>query len=189
MTTAPQAAPQPSGPKALWPVSLVAGIILILFGIIAIASAEFTTLVAVAMLGWVFLFAGVTQIFHAFFNKAHEGIFLLLFFGLIEMAVGLLILVHPPSAAVSLTLLIGIFLIAEGAFRMGVALETRTHNWGWLVLSGLISLLLGVLISLGWPSTAEWVIGMFVGINFVTVGWWLVLFALGVKDLASRLNA
>jgi len=91
---------------------------------------------------------------------------------------------HPTGvAALSLTLLLGVSLVVQGAFRIAAALATHADGRGWLLISGLASLLLGIFIWSEWPVSGIWVIGLFVGIDLLFYGWWLVSLALSVRHL------
>jgi uncharacterized membrane protein HdeD (DUF308 family) len=53
--------------------------------------------------------------------------------------------------------------------------------WGWLVFDGILSLVLGLMIGLGWPSTAVWAIGLLVGIDLLFSGSSMLLIALATR--------
>jgi uncharacterized membrane protein HdeD (DUF308 family) len=89
---------------------------------------------------------------------------------------------NPALAAVTLTLVIAIILIAAGAFRLFIAFSTPLHHRGWLILNGAISILLGVMIWSSWPVSGLWVIGMFIGIDMIFDGWTEIMLALSVRS-------
>ena len=63
-----------------------------------------------------------------------------------------------------------------------MALRVRDHDsWGWLLASGILSVLLGVLIWAQWPASGLWVIGLLVGIQLLFTGWSLVMLALAAR--------
>ena len=74
-------------------------------------------------------------------------------------------------------------LVVQGLFRLGVVLTTAVEGRDWLLLSALATLVLGIMIWRQWPSSALWVIGLFVGIDLMLYGWWLVSLALAVRRL------
>lgn len=43
-------------------------------------------------------------------------------------------------------------------------------GWGWLLASGLCSILVGVILLTGWPATALWLTGLLLGVNLVFTG-------------------
>jgi hypothetical protein len=69
--------------------------------------------------------------------------------------------------------------IAEGVFEVIMALRVRPHEgWGFLLLSGIAALLVGVLIGMDLPGSAVWALGLLVGINLLFSGWSYVFLAL-----------
>lgn len=103
---------------------------------------------------------------------------------ILYMVVGVLMIVRPAAGALSLTLLIGAFFLAGGLFRIVAAIAGRPPYWGWLLLSGIVTLLLGLLIVAEWPASGLWVIGMFLGIDLLFSGTSLIMFAFGLRNLA-----
>ena len=73
-----------------------------------------------------------------------------------------------PSA---LTLLLGMLLIVAGVFRIVLAMQMRSgSSWGWVALSGVITLLLGAIIVLHWPVSSLYTLGIFLGVDLVIAG-------------------
>jgi len=65
-----------------------------------------------------------------------------------------------------------VFFLAVGLLRLVIGQRVRSRGGSaWAVtLSGALDVLLGVLIAVGWPGTAGWVIGLFVGIELLFAG-------------------
>jgi uncharacterized membrane protein HdeD (DUF308 family) len=81
---------------------------------------------------------------------------------------------------------LAIFLIVVGVFNIVAALMQRFHGWGWVLLNGGVTLLLGLLINRQWPSSALWVIGLFVGIEMIFNGWAWIMLSLGLKAYKAK---
>jgi uncharacterized membrane protein HdeD (DUF308 family) len=156
-----------------WFVAL--GILLIFAGTLAAGSAFFMTVFSMMFLGWLMIVGGIFQALHAFGCKEWGGFFIDLLTGLLYLVVGFMCVANPGATAVALTLLIAMFLIFGGIFRVAIALATRYEHWGWLLLHGAVSLLLGIAIWRQWPVSGLWVIGLFVGIDLMLNGWSLVM--------------
>ena len=78
--------------------------------------------------------------------------------------------------------------VAEGVAGILIALDFQRHlaNWGWTLVSGLANLVLAYLIWRGWPATADWAIGLLLGINMFMLGLSLTMSALAARTLSSR---
>lgn len=176
--------------KRNWGWFLALGILMIVLGTIAIGAAVVASLVSVLLFGSLLIVGGVSSVIHAFWReKGWSGIFINLATGVLYAAVGFMLVANPAAGAVALTLLIAMFLIIGGVFRIVVALSVRFHNWGWLLLHGLINLLLGFAIWAQWPLAGLWVIGLFVGIDLIFNGWALVMLGLGAKAIPDDAHA
>jgi len=175
----------PDALKRHWGWFLVLGIAEIVLGIIAIGAPVVMTLVSAVFFGWLLLVGGILSAGHAFVRKQWRGFFLDLVIGILYVVAGFMIIANPGEAAASLTLLIAMFLLMSGIFRIYVAL-TETENLphsGWVLLNGIITSVLGVLIWKQWPLSGLWAIGLFVGIEMVVYGWSLVMLSLMAKSL------
>jgi uncharacterized membrane protein HdeD (DUF308 family) len=166
-----------------WGWFLALGIALILLGAAALVAVGLTTLATVLFIGWLVLFGGIFEVVAAFWARQWSGFFLHLLTGFLYVVVGVLMLGHPVAAAAGLTLVLSALFLTGGVFRIVAAAMLRYPNWGWSVLDGIVSLILGVLIWAEWPSSALWVIGTFVGIILILRGWSWVMFALAVRKL------
>lgn len=152
----------------LWFVLL--GVALIILGVIALGSLVVATLATAVALGLLLLISGVAETAGAFWTRGWSGFFLHLLSGVLSIVVGVLFIRAPIDAVLVMTLLLALFLLVGGIFRIVSALMYRFSAWGWPLLSGIIDLILGVMIWLGWPATAFWVIGLFVGISLIFRG-------------------
>ena len=169
-----------------WGWYLVFGIVLIVLGTIALGSALLMTIASVFFFGWILIVGGVMEVVHAFWHKRWSGFFLDLLTGILYVVAGWMIMSNPAQSALLLTLVIAMFLVFEGVFRIVVALAVRYPHWGWLLLNGVISLLLGVMIWRQWPYSGLWVIGLFVGIEMLLNGWSLVMLSLAGRNLPEE---
>ncbi len=168
-----------------WGWFLIWGIVLFILGIIAIGATTFTTLFSVIFLGTLLLLSGIVIIIDAFSFWWHKwsGFFLHLLIGILYGATGVMLIQSPAIASISITLLLGIFYLAVGIFRIIYSLSLRTPRWGWGFFNGLISLLLGILILASWPASGLFIIGLFVGIDLLFCGISYIMTALAAKSL------
>jgi uncharacterized membrane protein HdeD (DUF308 family) len=165
---------------------LVLGIGLIVLGMLALGS-EFVAALAVTMTFAILLLAaGVVEIVAAVCARRVSGFFLHLLFGILYVIVGLLMIEHPGVAADALTLMLAASFLAGGLVRIVTALSHQFRGWGWVLLSGVVTFLLGVMIWRRWPEYSEWIIGVFVGIELIFTGWSWVALALAVRSLPKQ---
>jgi uncharacterized membrane protein HdeD (DUF308 family) len=168
-----------------WGLLLTLGIVELLLGVIGLAVVGLVTLASVIFFAWLLVLSGVMHLVRAFRTHGWEGVSLHLLIGILQAAVGVLILLRPAAGAVSLTLLLAALFLVSGLFRIGFALAVRIDGWGWQVLSGLVTFVLGLLIAAGWPGSSIWVIGTFISIDLIFGGWSFVMIALAVRRLAA----
>ena len=162
-----------------WGWFLALGIALIVAGLVAIAFPLLGTIAVKIMLGWLFLIGGVLMIMHAFQAPGWQGFFWELLVGILYAVAGAYLAFFPLTGLLTLAILLAVMFIIEGVFEVVQAFRVRPHEgWGFLLLSGIAALAVGVLITLSLPSSAEWALGLLAGINLLFSGWSYVFLAL-----------
>jgi uncharacterized membrane protein HdeD (DUF308 family) len=171
-----------------WVLFLVEGIVLVALGVLAVIIPRLATLAFTVFLGWLFVISGIAGLVTTFGARRAAGFWWSLISAMLAIAVGVIMVLWPVSGAISLTMVLTAFFIAEGIVSIMYALAHRqqlTGQWGWLLASGLIDLAIAVLIMAGFPGTAAWAIGLLVGINMIFGGTALIVVALHAKSTAS----
>ncbi|MCO6045727.1 HdeD family acid-resistance protein [Aeoliella sp. ICT_H6.2] len=157
-----------------WLVAL--GIGLILAGLAAISSPYMGTQIMVVLLGILLIAAGIAQLVSTFHCSGWRGVMLHLLVSILYLVTGFLVLEKPYKGAMGLTLILAAFFLTTGLIRIVVALKERFPGWGWVLLSGAVTALLGIIIWRQFPDSAEWLIGLLVGVDLVFGGWmWVML--------------
>jgi uncharacterized membrane protein HdeD (DUF308 family) len=172
---------------AHWKLYLTEGVVLVVLGVIAILLPPIATLAVTILLGWLFLVSGVVGLFTTFRLRQAPGFWWSLISAVLGVMVGFVLLASPLSGAISLTFLLVAFFMIEGVASIMFSLDHKRElsgRWGWMLMSGVIDLVLGVMILAGLPSTAAWAIGLLVGINMVFGGAALIAMALHARDSA-----
>lgn len=157
---------------------LALGVAMVVLGTAAISWACIATITVTAtwLFGFLLLAGGITEIINSFFAGRWSGTLIHLLIGILYAVVGFMIIEQPENSALQLTLIIAIFLIISGIFRIVFALSERFTGWPWVLLNGGVTLLLGLLIYKQWPASGLWVIGLFIGIEMIMNGWaWIML--------------
>lgn len=168
-----------------WGWFLALGILEIILGTVAIGATPAATVVTVVFFGWLLLIGGVSSVVHAFLRRHWRGFFLEVLTGVLYIVAGFFMVAEPLAAAAPLTLLIAMFLLIGGIFRIVVALSRHIDHWPWVLLNGVITLALGIMIWRQWPGSALWVIGLFIGIEMIFYGWSLVMLSLIAKGAVT----
>ena len=124
---------------------------------------------------------GMAQVVSAFWAGKWSGFMLQLLVGILYAVVGFILVDKPLEGAADLTLLIAAFLMVGGLIRIVFAMSERFTGWGWSLLNGAVTLLLGLLIFREWPLSGLFAIGLFVGIEMIFNGWYWIMLAIGLK--------
>jgi len=162
-----------------WGWFLALGIVLIIVGFAAIAFPLVSTIAAKILLGWLFLIGGVMMIIHAFSSQAWQGFLWSLLIGILYVVAGGYLAFFPLTGLLTLAILLVILFAAEGIFEIIMAFRVRPHEgWGFLLLSGIAALAVGVIIALDLPGSAVWALGLLVGINLLFSGWSYIFLAM-----------
>lgn len=162
---------------------LLLGLLLIISGSIAISYAFLASVAVITLFGFLLVLGGIAQLVAAFWIGRWSGLAISMLTGILYIVVGGLTVARPGEALEAMTLLIGAFLLIGGIFRSVAAMTLRLHHWGWLLLNGLITVLLGLTILAEWPGSSFFVIGLFVGIDMLFNGWAWVMLSLGLRSI------
>ncbi|MFC1461537.1 HdeD family acid-resistance protein [Verrucomicrobiota bacterium] len=164
-----------------WGWFMALGIVLVLLGCLVIASPFLAAVALEVVIGWTLVVAGVVTVIHAFGSRNVGGFFLRSLNGVIAILVGGFVLTHILSAMIALSVILAVFLIIQGIFKLAVAIKLRgITNRGWLFFSGILGLGLGCLWII-WPLTAAWVVGLFVGIDMLFGGWAMIMLSVAIR--------
>jgi uncharacterized membrane protein HdeD (DUF308 family) len=165
--------------------SIVLSILLIIFGILALALPMVTSVGVVLFLAWLILFNGLTQLVHAFQSKGIGHIAWKLLVAALYLFAGAYLIGHPALGVAGLTLALGAFFLAEGVVDIVSYFSTRKQGAStWMLLDGVITLFLGLMIWKQWPSSSLWVIGTLLGISMLMTGITRLMMALSIRKLA-----
>ena len=183
-----------SGPQSLadglktlrgkWGWIVALGVVFLAAGVIALGSVVSATETAVLVVGIMMLLGGVAEIIAAFGVKSWGKFLFWLLLGVLYVAAGVIAIMNPLLAAVYLTLMLGVALAVGGVLRIFLAFSMKSAGkpWGWVVVSGLVTLLLGVMIIAQWPASSFFVLGIFLGIDLIFIGSGWVTMGLALKN-------
>lgn len=169
-----------------WNLVLFQGILFAILGTLAIAMPGIATLSIELIIGWLFIIAGVVQVAKLFAVKGGTNLFVTLVSAIAYLIIGILMISYPLGGVLTLTLLLTIFFIVEGIAQVIVGFDLKPmKGWGWILFSGIISLVLAYLIFSNWPGAAAWIIGLLVGVNLLFIGISQIIISIEGRRLAK----
>ena len=174
--------------RAKWGWIVALGVVYVVAGFVALGSVVMATVASVLVVGVMMIVAGVAEIISAFQIKSWGKFLIWALLGLLYIVAGFVTFENPLFAAVLLTLLLGASLVASGVVRIFLAFNMKRESpWIWVALSGVITLLLGLLILARWPINSIYILGLFLGIDLIMAGAGWIGLGLGLhRAPASR---
>jgi len=166
-----------------WGWFLALGIVVLILGIAAVVRSVAATVVSMLFFGWLLVLAAAVEIAQAVMVGHWVGFFQHLLSAILFGIVGLLIVMRPIISAEVATVFMAVFFLVGGLFQMVAALAVALPGWGWHVVDGLITLVLGLLVLAQWPASGLWVIGLFVGIDLILYGATWIALALQLREM------
>lgn len=170
--------------KTHWKAFLFEGILLVVLGIAALILPPLASLATTIFLGWMFLIGGIGGLIATYWARSTPGFWWSLISAALAVLTGMLLLARPMQAVLTLTIVLGAYFLAEGVATIMYALEHRRElsgRWSWLLISGLVDIAISFMVITGLPSSADWAIGVLVGINLLFGGASLIGMALAAR--------
>jgi uncharacterized membrane protein HdeD (DUF308 family) len=173
-----------------WKALMAVGVVAIFIGCVAILVPAVAAVGTAIFIGWVLLIVGAFLVAAAFSAHSVGTLMWRMLWAVLTVIVGLWLIVEPHNGTLTLTLVLGIYFLFMGLTRTTIAFIARGQpNAGLLGLSGVAGLLIGILILAKFPSSADWAIGLLVGIDLIFAGWTLTSVALLGRDLSRGASA
>jgi uncharacterized membrane protein HdeD (DUF308 family) len=161
-------------------------VVFILLGIFAILEPVVAGLAVAFLVGWLLIFGGVAHLIAAFSGRGSRVIWAVIL-GILYFAGGIYFLTHPLLGLGGLTLLLASIVLAEAAIELIAYFRApKEARPTWMLVNAVVTLLLGGLIWLHWPSSSEWAIGTLVGVNLLMTGISRLMVGTTARRVASR---
>ena len=166
--------------------SIVWGVLLIIFGIVAIGSPLLAAVAVNALIAWLIILAGVVHLVVAFHAHGAGSMIWKLLVGVAYIAFGGYLIMHPLLGVASLTLVLASLFLIEGVLDLVLYAKLRpARGAGWVLFDGLVTLLLAGFIAMHWPSSSAWAIGTLVGVSMIMSGVARVMMSMGIRKLTE----
>lgn len=165
------------------------GIAVLILGVLAIAMPFITGVAVTLMIGVILIAAGVAEFFYTFKSRSFgEGAFRFLF-GLLAVLAGLFLVIQPDAGLATITLFLAVWFFVDGIITLYQGIRWRPfEGWGWMVFSGIVSIILGVMIWRQFPVSAVWLVGVLVGIRLIFAGWTMIMLASVGESVADNVE-
>jgi len=168
--------------------SIALSVLMIVAGILAIASPLAAGIAVNIFVAWLLVFSGGVHVLFAWYRPSTGGLLWELLVGILYIFIGGYLLMHPVAGLASLTLALAIYLLVEAVleFVLGFTLRPLPGS-GWLLVDGIITLILAVMIWRTWPSSTGWVIGTLVGISMLFSGTSRLMLSLAARSVVQKM--
>ena len=169
-----------------WSIGL--SVLMILAGLLAIASPMAAGIAVNVVVAWLLVFSAGVHLVFAWYRRSAGGFLWELLVGILYMYIGVYLLTHPVAGLESLTIALAIYLFVEAIleFVLGFTLRPLPVS-EWLLFDWIVTLILAVMIWRTWPSSTGWVIGTLVGISMLFSGISRLGISLAARSLTSKL--
>ena len=170
--------------------SMVWGILLVVFGMVAIGSPFLAAVAVNIAVAWLIVLAGVVHVMLGVRAHGAGSMIWKLLVGLAYLVFGVYLITHPVLGVASLTLLLASLFLIEGILDIVLFFSMRPLGGSsWVLVDGIITLLLGLMIYRQWPSSAAWAIGTLVGVSMIVSGVTRVMLSLAVRQAAGSASS
>lgn len=165
---------------------IVLGVVMILGGVFALGRPMVVGLALTAVVGWVLILAGAMQVVHCLMARSGGGFLFRLVLGLLYVLGGYFILSNLYQGLAALTVVLGFVILMGGILRILVGRAmTGVPGVGWVLFSGIVSIVFAILIFARLPSSSEFIIGLFVGLDLIFGGWSMVSVAMTTRRVSD----
>ena len=166
--------------------SIAWGVLLIVFGILAVGLPLMAAVAVNAVIAWLIVLAGVVHLVIAFHSRGAGSVIWKLLVGVAYILFGGYLLMNPLLGVASLTLLLASLFLIEGVLDIVFYARVRPANGSsWLLIDGVVTLLLSLLIWVHWPSSSAWAIGTLVGVSMIMSGVSRVMMSAAIRRVTS----
>jgi uncharacterized membrane protein HdeD (DUF308 family) len=170
--------------------SIVWGVLLIVLGMAAVGSPFLAAVAVNVAIAWLIVLAGAVHVILAFRAHGAGSMIWKLLVGVAYVCFGIYLILHPVLAVASLTLVLATLFLIEGVLNIVLFAKMRsTGGSSWVLIDGIITIFLGLLIYLQWPSSAAWAIGTLVGVSMIISGISRVMMSLAVRKAARTISS
>jgi len=167
---------------------MAGGILVALLGLLGVLFPLVPGLNLSFAFGALLVAGSAVHVAHAVATAGWSGFLWQVVLGIVYGVAGIVLLVGSALGLTSPTLLVlVVYLGVQGIVLFVMADRVRPEsNWGGVLASGGVSLLLAGLLWTDWPSDATWAVGLLFGAALLSTGGAMMLVAWGGRRAARR---
>jgi uncharacterized membrane protein HdeD (DUF308 family) len=174
--------------------SILWGVLLICLGIVAVGEPMIAAIAVNVVISWLLVLAGVVHLIVAFHTREFGSLLWRFLVGLAYLCFGAYLIGHPAIGVASLTLVLASLFLVEGIFNVVMFFRIpKAVRSSWVLFDGIVTLILGLMIYMQWPTSSAWAIGTLVGVSLIFSGLTRVMVSLAVRrattEIATKLAA
>jgi len=170
--------------------SIAWGVLLIIFGMLAIGSPFLAAVAVNGVIAWLIVLAGVVHLVLAFHAHGAGSMSWKPLVGIAYLCFGGYLILHPVLGVASLTLVLASLFLIEGILNVILFFKMRPmRGSSWMLIDGIITLLLGLMIYMQWPSSAAWAVGTLVGVSMIFSGVARVAMSSSVRRTTTEMTS
>jgi uncharacterized membrane protein HdeD (DUF308 family) len=169
--------------------SIALSVMMIVSGVLAIILPAVSGIAVTILVGWMLVLGGVAHLAYSWHSRHGGGLFWGMFLGIIYIAAGGYILLHPMAGLESLTLVVAAYLFVGSTLEFILSFQLRRLNGSdWLLVDAIITLILAIMIWRAWPSSIQWVVGTLMGISMLFSGFARLTISLAARRVANAIG-
>jgi len=162
------------------------GLGVMVVGVLAMVGPQFTGSAVTIVIGVLLIIAGILRTAFAWVAASWGDALLRFGMGILVILAGGYIVANPGTGLQALTIVLAIFFALDGisAILFGFRLPPLSGA-GWIIFSGIISLLVAIFIWRQWPSSADWAVGVIIGVKLFIDGLAIAAVGFTVKHIGA----
>ena len=169
--------------------SILWGVSLVVLGMLAVGSPLLAAVAVNVFVSWLLVLAGVVHLIIAFHAHGAGSMIWKLLVGVAYICFGGYLIAHPLLGVASLTLVLASLFLVEGFFDIALFIRMRSmEGSSWVLTDGIITLVLGIMIYMQWPSSSVWALGTLVGVSMILSGITRVMVSFAARKAATAIS-
>lgn len=162
-----------------WFLWLIVGVLSVIAGIMAFANPFAATMTAELLAGYMFAAIGILTVLSAFQDQGWGARIWALLLGVVLTVFGFNLIAQPLEGVLRLTVIVASLMMIIGIFRIAISFTSVAAGArGFLIMSGLLSIVLSIMIFSNFPWSSAVVLGVFLAIELISNGVSMIFVAL-----------